>query len=111
MMTKDERILLSSFVFCPSSSSLLALHHAYVRQVAVPLSVVEAIADYELVGNVKTDVGEGHVEEAHARSVEESADTNGSGLPASKQFHDVSEGESCVDYVFHEQDMATFDRL
>jgi len=81
------------------------------RDVAERLTVVEAVADEEVIGHLETAVAYFDVDEAKMGAVEESADLQGAGPPQGERPGDVVEGEARVHHVLDEEDVLVLDRL
>jgi hypothetical protein len=82
-----------------------------VREVAVPLVQVEAVADEELVGDGEADVPDGQVlDEAPVRTVEERDRGERARGAELERAAEVVERQARVDDVLDDQDVAPLDR-
>jgi hypothetical protein len=81
-----------------------------VRQVAVPLVQIEAVADEELVGDRETDVGDREVlDESSVGTVEEGHGGERLRAPKPQRLAEVVKREPRVDDVLDDHDVASFD--
>ena len=83
---------------------------AQIRQVAVALVELEAVADEELVGDREADVADGQVvDEPPVRTVEQGCDVQRAGVSEGHRADEVMHRQAGVDDRVHEQDVAAFD--
>src|SRR5580658_2185906 len=82
---------------------------ADVFQIAITFGVVEAVADDEIVGDLKTDVIGFDLLDAARGLIEERGDAQGFGLALFENAQQVGQGDAGVEYVFDHDHVQTFD--
>ena len=87
----------------------LGTEDAHEAQVAVALAVVEAVADDELVGDLKPDVVDRDVDQPPRGLVEQRADPERGRALAAQVAEQVVERQPGVDDVLDEQDVLVGD--
>src|SRR5579871_4834650 len=86
------------------------LEYADIGQVAVPLSVVQAVADDEAVRNLEAGIVELHGLDALPTLIEQRADAQAERPALAKHLHQVVQGLPAIDDVFDDQDMLLLHR-
>src|SRR5258708_2991924 len=96
------------------AQSLLAIHgrleHTDVRQVAILLRVVEAVADDEAVGNVEAQVGRLDHLVARLRFIQQRADAHAGWAALLQALHQIAQREAGVYDVLDDQHVLPRDR-
>src|SRR5207248_2495223 len=85
------------------------VQHRDVRQVSVPLSVVQPVADDEAIRDLETDVANGDVGLPAPLLDEESAHFQRHRLACAEVAYEVGEREARVDDVLQDEDVAVAD--
>src|ERR1700736_4385988 len=88
---------------------LRVFQDADVAEVAVVLVEVQAVTDYEFVGDLEADVGDVHGAKAAVGLIEQRGDADGFGLTLLEQVDEVGEGDAAIDDVFDHQNMMALD--
>src|SRR3954453_20888554 len=89
---------------------LLLRQRGDVREVAVALPDVEAVADGELVGDLEADVARRQLDLAAVRLGQQGADLQRGGLARAQVAQQVLQRQARVDDVLDDQDVAARDR-
>jgi hypothetical protein len=82
---------------------------ADVAEVAVMLSMIEAVTHYEFVGNAEADVGDVDGALAAVGLVEQGGDTDGARLALFQQMDEVGESNAAIHDVFNDEKVGAFD--
>src|SRR5205085_1910692 len=85
------------------------IEHTHIRQVSVPLREVEAVADHEPVRDLEADVAHGDVDLPALRLRQKRTDFQRRGLSRLQVAHQIGEGETGVDDVLDDEDLASLD--
>src|SRR5215467_2657153 len=78
-------------------------------EVSVALLVIHAVADHEHVRDLESAIGDGQIDQASGGLVEKGADFDAGRVALLERFQEVCAGQSCVDYVFNQQNISSFD--
>ncbi len=85
----------------------LVPNDADVRQVAIPLIQIEAVADDEDVVDGEAQVVDGNFDFAGRRFVQKCTELDGSGAAKSEEIQDRTQRVAGIDDVFDQQDVAS----
>jgi len=94
---------------CDYGGGRLEVEDADVGEVAVALVVVEAVADYEFVGDDEAKVLGANVGDAAFDFVEENGDAEVLGFTLFEEAKEIFEGEAGVENIFDDEDGTAFD--
>src|SRR4051812_48931043 len=83
---------------------------SYIRQVAVALGVVQAVADGELVRDLEAHVARNDLDLAPFRLRQQRADLQRRGVARAEIPHQILQGQARVDDVLDDQHVAALDR-
>src|SRR5205085_5675522 len=99
------------FARCTLPKRGLEVQNPDIRQVAVFLLVVQAVADYENIRNLEPQVGHRHFHPAGVRLAEQGTDPQALRTANLQLLQQIRERQAGIDDVFHNQDVAPRDVL
>src|SRR5438270_11324057 len=85
------------------------VQNGYVRQIPVPLPVVEAVADHELVRDLKARVAHRDVDLPPLRLGHQGTNLQGGGRAGLERADEIGERQAGIDDVLDDEDVPSLD--